>query len=184
MKVILASGSPRRKELLKTIFDEFEIITADVDETVPVGTLPKDAPEILAKIKCQAVAEKYPSALTIGADTLVIHNDKQLGKPKNDDDAFNMLKSLSGDVHSVITGCCVAYHGSYHTFSCETDVKFYELSDDEILNYIKTGEPSDKAGAYGIQGFGSLLIEKIDGDYFNVVGLPVSRLKREIDKII
>lgn len=184
MDVILASGSPRRRELLHYIFNDFEVITADVDETAPSGINAYALPEYLSKIKCAAVAQNNDDSLVIGADTVVICNGIVFGKPKNESDAFNMLKSLSGKSHDVVTGCTIAFEGKYCTFSQKTAVRFYALSDDEIRRYIQTGEPMDKAGAYGIQGYGSLLIEGIDGDYFNVVGLPVARLKREIERFL
>ncbi|MGN0115046.1 MAG: Maf family protein [Acutalibacteraceae bacterium] len=184
MDIILASGSPRRRELLHYVYDDFAVLTADVDETAPSGIDAYDLPEYLSKIKCAAVAQNYENSLVIGADTVVICDGTVFGKPKSESDAFNMLKSLSGKAHYVVTGCTIAFGGKYHTFSQKTAVRFYQLSDDEIRRYIKTGEPMDKAGAYGIQGYGSLLIEGIDGDYFNVVGLPVARLKREIERFL
>lgn len=184
MDVILASGSPRRRELLHYIFNDFAVLTADVDETAPIGINAYALPEYLSKIKCAAVAQNNENSLVIGADTVVICGGIVFGKPKNESDAFDMLKSLSGKSHDVVTGCTIAYGGKYRTFSQKTAVRFYNLSDDEIRRYIQTGEPMDKAGAYGIQGYGSLLIEGIDGDYFNVVGLPVARLKREIERFL
>lgn len=184
MNIILASGSPRRRELLHYIFDDFEVITANVDETAPSGIDVYSLPEYLSKIKCAAVVGLHENSLVIGADTVVICDGKAFGKPKSEQDAFNMLKSLSGKAHDVVTGCTITENGEYRTFSQKTQVRFYPLSDDEIRRYIKTGEPMDKAGAYGIQGYGSLLIEGIDGDYFNVVGLPVARLKREIERFL
>lgn len=184
MDIILASGSPRRKELLRYIYDDFEVLTANVDETPQSGIDAYALPEYLSKIKCAAVAENHRNSLVIGADTVVICGGRVYGKPKDESDAFDMLKSLSGKTHDVVTGCTIALHGKYRTFSQKTAVRFYALSDDEIRGYVKTGEPMDKAGAYGIQGYGSLLIEGIDGDYFNVVGLPVARLKREIERFL
>ena len=184
MEVILASGSPRRRELLHYIYDDFAVLTADVDETAPSGIDAYALPEYLSKIKCAAVAQNNENRLVIGADTVVICNGAVFGKPKSEQDAYNMLKSLSGTAHDVVTGCTIALHGQYRTFSQKTAVRFYPLSNDEIRRYIQTGEPMDKAGAYGIQGYGSLLIEGIDGDYFNVVGLPVARLKREIERFL
>lgn len=184
MEIILASGSPRRRELLQYIYADFKVITADVDETAPFGISVFELPEYLSKIKCEAVAENNQNSLVIGADTVVICENRVYGKPRDKQDAFNMLKSLSGKAHSVVTGCTIANNGKYNTFSQKTEVKFYDLSDDDIMRYIDTGEPMDKAGAYGIQGYGSLLIEGIDGDYFNVVGLPTARLKREIERFL
>ena len=189
--IILASKSPRRKELLSFITDDFKVDSADVDETLPQNIKPDKAGEYLSKIK----AEPFRSSdnIVIGADTVVAIGDKILGKPKDKHDAFLMLKSLSGKEHSVFTGVTIIKNDKTklleidgitektETFSVQTKVKFFELSDDEINKYISTNEPFDKAGAYGIQGKGSLLVEKIDGDYFNVVGLPISILARKLE---
>ena len=174
--IILASKSPRRKELLSLITDEFEIKSADVDEALPNGISPKEAVEYLSKIKAQPFANG--SDTIIGADTVVCVDNKILGKPTDRGNAFDMLKSLSGRYHSVFTGVTLITPDDSITFSVETKVKFFELTDKQINDYIATGECDDKAGAYGIQGKGSLLVEKIDGDYFNVVGLPISALNR------
>lgn len=174
--IILASKSPRRKELLSLITENFVIRTADVDESLPKDISPDKAVEYLSKIK----AEPFNNGMDtiIGADTVVAIDGVILGKPKNRDDAFNMMKMLSGKYHSVFTGVTVIKPDSTVTFSVETRVKFFNLSQEEINCYINTDEPYDKAGGYGIQGKGSLLVEKIDGDYFNVVGLPVSTLNK------
>lgn len=177
MKLILASGSPRRKEILLNAGYEFEIITADADETLPAKITPDEAVKYLAKLKGDAVA-KNNSGVVISADTVVAFGEKILGKPKDREDAIKMLKMLSGNIHSVYTGVCVQDGEKSVTFCVKTDVKFYELSDKEILDYVNTKEPMDKAGAYGIQGKGAVLVEKIDGDYLNVVGLPLARLSR------
>ena len=183
MNVILASASPRRLELMQLITKDFKVIPADVEEILPdeVGAI--DAAEYLARLKAESVAVNNPSALVIGCDTAVIVDGEVLGKPKNSEDAFSMLRKLSGREHSVVTGCALCLNGRTLSFSEETKVNFYELTDKEILDYIATNEPNDKAGAYGIQGRGALLVKSIVGDYFNVVGMPVSRLKREIEKI-
>ncbi len=174
--IILASKSPRRKELLSLITDDFTVDSAEVDETLPSGIEPDKAVEYLSKIKARPFRKS--GKIVIGADTVVAIDGKILGKPKDKDDAFSMLKNLSGRQHSVFTGVTVIKNDKEITFSVQTKVKFYDLADDEIEAYISSGEPFDKAGAYGIQGSGSLLVEKIDGDYFNVVGLPISRLAR------
>ena len=176
--IILASQSPRRQELLKLITNNFEIKVSNVDETLPSGISPKDAVLYLSKIMAEPF--KNDSDIIIGADTVVALDGKILGKPKNDENAREMLKFLSGKAHSVFTGVTLIKGDITRSFSVETKVKFFDLTDEEIDEYIKTGEPADKAGAYGIQGYGSLLVEKIDGDYFNVVGLPVSKLAREL----
>lgn len=174
--LILASKSPRRKELLSLITDDFIIKSADVDESLPDGIRPDKAVEYLSLIKAESF--KNNTDTVIGADTVVSVEGVILGKPKERADAFTMLKMLSGKVHSVFTGVTVIKPSSTTTFSVETKVKFFDLTDSEIKDYIDTGEPFDKAGGYGIQGKGALLVEKIDGDYFNVVGLPVSTLKK------
>lgn len=174
--LILASKSPRRKELLSLITTDFEIKSADADETLPQGITPDRAVIYLSKIKAQPLANSNDTV--IGADTVVAIGNKILGKPKDRNDAFYMLRLLSGKWHSVFTGVTVISPEKSKSFFVETKVKFFELSDEEIVRYIDTNEPFDKAGAYGIQGKGSLLVKKIDGDYFNVVGLPVSTLNR------
>ncbi len=183
-KIILASASPRRKELLETAGAEFEILVADVDETVPEGTLPEEAAVMTAEKKALAVAEKNADSIVIGADTIVVAGDKILGKPKDKADACEMLRMLSGVEHKVITGVCIACGSKKTTFAQISKVKFYDLTDVEIEAYVATNEPMDKAGAYGIQGKGCVLVEKIEGDYFNIVGLPVARVMREIGKLM
>lgn len=176
--IILASQSPRRQELLKLITSDFEIKVSNVDETLPDKITPKEAVMYLSKIKAEPFADG--DDIVIGADTVVALDGKILGKPKNEENAKEMLKFLSGRTHSVFTGVTLASGKKTKTFAVETKVKFFELTNEEIDAYIKTKEPFDKAGAYGIQGYGSLLVEKINGDYFNVVGLPVSTLAREL----
>ena len=180
LKIILASASPRRKELIGLITDSFLCIPADIDETVPEDIKTKAAPEYLALQKAEHIAKSNPDSIVLGSDTGVFCDGIMLGKPENRNDAEKMLKMLSGRTHSVITGCALVKGDKKVTFSCETKVTFYPLNEKEIKDYINTGECDDKAGAYGIQGRGALLIREIAGDYFNVVGLPISRLAREI----
>lgn len=180
MQIILASASPRRKELLGMICPSFEVVVSTVEEILPSGIAAQDAPEYLARLKACDVAKQHPDALVIGADTSVLIENEILGKPKDADDAKRMLRLLSGAQHQVITGCCLCMGGRVHSFSQTTAVQFYPLSDREIDHYIASGEPFDKAGAYGIQQKGCVLVEGIQGDYFNVVGLPVAKLAREI----
>lgn len=181
--IVLASASPRRKELLSFITTDFKIVPADIDETVENNVPLEKRPEYLAAKKALYISKNgYEKDIVIGCDTGVFVDGKMLGKPKNREDAENMLKLLSGRQHKVITGCCIVKNGVAKSFSNVTLVVFFELSDSEIEEYIATGEPFDKAGAYGIQGKGSLLVKKIDGDYFNVVGLPVSELNRILKK--
>lgn len=176
--IILASASPRRQELLRLITDNFECIPADVEEIVPDGIDILKRAEYLAEIKCKAVAKAHRESIVIGSDTVVIADDTMLGKPKSVEDAFEMLRLLQGREHIVVTGCCICKGEKTVSFSDKTAVEFYPLTDGEILEYIKTNEPFDKAGAYGIQGKGALLVKGIRGDYYNVMGLPVALLYR------
>lgn len=178
--LVLASKSPRRCELLKLITEDFVIKSADVDETLTKDISPKDAVLYLSAIKAEPF--KNDIDVVIGADTVVAIDGKILGKPSDNENARQMLKMLSGKTHSVFTGVTIITPDIKKSFFNETKVKFFELSDKDIDEYISTGECADKAGAYGIQGKGCLLVEKIEGDYFNVVGLPVSKLNAELKK--
>ena len=185
MKVILASLSPRRKELLSLIIGGFDIEAADIDERAIeeslAGSDPLTVSEALAVQKAQAVAAVHPDDVVIGADTSVIAKGKILGKPQDREDALEMLTMLSGIEHVVATGVAVVFGGKVISFTEETKVKFFDPSpymDKLIEDYIDSRDPYDKAGGYGIQTQGALLVEKIDGDYLNVVGLPVARLAR------
>lgn len=179
--IILASASPRRRELLKLICEDFKSVSPDVDETVPAQVEILERPQFLAVKKAMHVSGCLSEkAVVIGCDTGVFIDDEMLGKPKDEDDAFSMLKKLQGKEHLVVTGCCITDGTHKREFSVTSRVFFYPLSDEDIKDYIATGESMDKAGAYGIQGKGSLLIEKIQGDYFNIVGLPLSALAREL----
>ena len=175
MKLVLASKSPRRSEILKNAGYEFTVRVADADETIPEGTKPEDAVVFLAARKAMAV-ERADDEIVLGADTIVVLDNKILGKPKDREDAYNMLKSLSGRVHSVFTGVCIIENGKSMTFAEETEVQFLSLTDEEIYGYIDTNDCYDKAGAYGIQGYASKFVKGINGDYFNVVGLPISAI--------
>ncbi len=204
--MILASGSPRRKDLLEQAGLEFEVIVSDVEEIV-TKTNPEEVVLELSEQKCAAVANDFmqnvPSnlgnlidletggILVIGADTVVSLDNKILGKPEDAKDALKMLMNLSGRVHEVYTGvtCKVLKYNSFtegmlemdsFSFFVETKVNMYPFDEYEALDYIATGEPMDKAGAYGIQGIGERLVESINGDYNNVVGLPLSRLMKEL----
>ena len=180
--IILASKSPRRKELLSLITDDFTVDSAEVDETLPCDIEPDKAVEYLSKIKAQPFRES--GKIVIGADTVVAIDGEILGKPKNEKDAFLMLKNLSGKEHSVFTGVTVIKNDKEVTFSVQTRVKFFELDDREIEDYISSGEPFDKAGAYGIQGKGAELVEKYEGDYNNIVGLPVDTLLKNFPDLL
>ncbi len=183
MKIILASASPRRRELLGNLGIEFEVCAADCEEKVIDGEKPYETVKRLSLDKAKCVADALlntTGALVLGADTVVSIDDKILGKPKDEEDAAEMLRTLSGETHTVYTGITVIDTENNKTVSEyeATDVTFRKLSECRIMNYIKTGEPMDKAGAYGIQKYGSLLVERINGDYFNVVGLPLCRLSK------
>ena len=182
-KIILASSSPRRRELLKQAEIKFDICIKSVDENVPEGMNPAMGAEHTAAIKAMAVAFMNEHAIVIGADTVVVCEGETLGKPKDKEDAIRMLRRLSGKEHEVITGVCLAYGGQYETFHCVSKVRFFKLSDDEIKHYVMSGEPMDKAGAYGIQGKGCTLVESIEGDYYNIVGLPIAKVARRINEI-
>lgn len=183
-KIVLASLSPRRKELLKRILPEFTVENSNFEEDLKLKLEPKKLTEHLSCCKAEATSKKHPNSIVIAADTTVVLNKKILGKPKSSKDAVKMLKMLSGKVHKVITAFTIVDNsaGKKVTKSVETKVFMRRLTDEEITNYVKTGEPMDKAGAYGIQGRGGLLIEKIDGDYYNVVGLPLTALLVELRK--
>ena len=178
MKIILASQSPRRKELLERMgIRDFETISPNVDESAFHGLPPEELVRRLSAEKAAAVAGKGgEDAIVIAADTVVALEGAVLGKPADELDAFKMLSALSGVRHQVYTGVTVCRGGEKQTAHEVTDVTFRELSEREIEDYIATGEPMDKAGAYGIQGYGALLIQGISGDYYNVMGLPVCRL--------
>lgn len=177
MQLILASQSPRRQELLRLITPDFTVCPADVDEKLIEGAPLSDEVTRLAAAKAQAVAAHSPEAAVIGSDTLVVCDGQALGKPKDETDAKRMLTGLSGRTHEVMTGLALCLPGKpVLTDTVITSVRFAPLSEEEIRAYIRTGEPMDKAGAYGIQGLGARLIAGISGDYYSVMGLPVRRL--------
>ncbi|OCA91255.1 septum formation inhibitor Maf [Bacillus sp. FJAT-27225] len=180
--LILASSSPRRKELLETLQLHFHIYSSDVDESFAPGTSPEDIVMGLAERKASIVFAEHPNDVVIGADTIVVADGEVLGKPADREEAIGMLKRLSGSVHYVYTGVAIISPDAETCFYEKTEVHFWELTDREIDYYVDSGEPMDKAGGYGIQGLGSMLVKKIDGDYFAVVGLPVSRTVRELTR--
>ncbi|MBR3588667.1 MAG: septum formation inhibitor Maf [Clostridia bacterium] len=179
-KIILASSSPRRRELISLITDNFEIHTRDVDETIEEGTSPEDAVMLLSLKKAKAVSDLFRGRTVIGADTIVVYDDVILGKPENRENAKEMLSALSGRTHQVLTGVTITDGEKTDTFFVSSEVTFFDLTEDEISAYVQSGEPDDKAGAYAIQGKGSLFVEKINGDYFNIVGFPVSEVNRHL----
>ncbi len=185
MKIVLVSKSPRRKDLLGKLFDEFEIMAADVDESVEKGIFPVQAVEMLAVRKGAAVySELTDDVLVISSDTLVELDGEPLGKPENEDEATSMLRRLSDNEHRVHTGVAVHYGGRVFSGVATSAVRFRKLSDAEIFDYIKSGEPMDKAGAYGIQGAAGKFVSGYDGDFDTIVGLSVSLTKKLIDEAL
>ncbi len=183
MRYILASKSPRRKELLGEIIKDFQIVTKEVDESLPEGIHPREGVEILAIKKGRAVAEQMDGdCLVISSDTLVEIGGVPLGKPINREDAMAMLRLLSGKAHNVHTGVAVHYEGKAYSGVATTAVYFREMTDSEIADYVDSGDPMDKAGSYGIQSGGGKFVRKIEGDYDTVVGLSVALTKRLIDE--
>lgn len=181
MPYILASASPRRKELLSQILSEFEIIPAKKEEKVNSSLLPEQIACALAESKCDEVFENNTDVTVIGCDTIVVFENQILGKPKDGGDAFNTLKMLSGKTHFVITAVCVRNKYKKIIEFDRTEVQFNDLSDDFIKTYVDSGSPLDKAGSYGIQDGG--LVKEYIGDYTNVVGLPVPLTKKLLDKV-
>ena len=183
-RIILASGSPRRRELLGQLYDSFEIITSEVDETLLDDVSPVDGVEILAVRKGSAVAKTLPcECVVISSDTLVELGGVPLGKPTSESDAYRMLRSLSGNYHNVHTGIAVHYDNRVISGVASARGKFKDISDEDIYEYIAGGEPMDKAGAYAIQGEGGKFIEGYDGDFDTIMGLSVSLTKSLIDQI-
>lgn len=181
-ELILASGSPRRKELLARTGRSFRVIVSDADEITAADMEPASIAMQNARVKALAIAANVPdSATVIGADTIVVLDGRIFGKPSDEDDARRMLGELAGRAHQVITGVCLVRGGLCEAFAETTNVCFRDLSASEIDAYIATGEPLDKAGAYGIQGAAGVFVDHIEGDYDNVVGLPVARLERALD---
>lgn len=173
-KLILASGSPRRSEILTSVGWKFTKIVADIDETEFEGENPADYVQRLAQTKAEAVAANYPEILVLGADTTVVIDNQIIGKPVDLDDARRMLRLLSGRTHEVLTGIAIAKNGETKVGLQRTKVKFKPLSEAEVEFLVEFGEPLDKAGAYAVQAQAALFIEGIEGDYWNVVGLPIS----------
>ena len=177
-QIVLASASPRRKEILEAVGIKFEVMTSGVEENMNHRLSPPEIAKELAYLKAKDISNQLDGDyIVVGADTIVEYNGI-LGKPKNKEEAYHMIKLLSGQVHRVITGFAVIDCKAKKEFSDyeSTNVYFRHISDEEIKKYIETGEPMDKAGAYGIQGKASLFVSKIEGDYFNVVGLPIFKL--------
>jgi septum formation protein len=178
--LILASSSPRRAKLLKDAGLDFIVVPSHLEEIVDEKYKPSELVVELARLKALSVAKTYPNDTIIGADTIVVYEDHILGKPRDEEDAYRMLKLLSDDRHVVYTAVALVKGDKVKTFVSETEVWMKNLSDLEIKNYIKTGEPMDKAGAYGIQGEGGALVDHYKGDFFTIVGLP---LKDVLDQL-
>ena len=185
--VVLASGSPRRQQLLTEMDIPFRIQTREVEEVFPDNLSPEAAVTFLSRLKIMAFREDElnENSLLISADTLVVLNDKILGKPTGEEKAAEMLRQLSGKKHQVITGVCLRLHERIKTFTVSSSVYFKVLSEDEINYYINNYKPTDKAGAYGIQEWiGHAAIQKIEGSYFNIMGLPTHRLYEELSRFL
>ncbi|RKY84952.1 septum formation inhibitor Maf [candidate division KSB1 bacterium] len=182
MRLILASTSPRRKEILSKTGLGFDVVVNNYEEDMTLDMPPKELAAYLSLGKAKSVANQYPDALVIGADTIVAFKDKILGKPKSVEEAKEMLTMLSGEVNSVITGFTMIHQSSNRiiTDAIESFVTFRKMSEEEIDNYIATGEPMDKAGAYAIQEKGAIFVEKIEGDFFTIIGLPLYRIAEEL----
>jgi len=180
-RVVLASSSPRRRELLALVGIPHEVDPADIDESYLPGEHPAAHAERLARGKAAVVAERAPDAVTIGADTIVVVDGNVLGKPRDESHAAEMLRRLSGRAHVVMTGVAAVWRGRTASAIEQVGVTFRPLTDAEIARYIETREPMDKAGAYGIQGYGATIVERVDGDYFAVMGLAINRLVRLLE---
>ena len=180
MALILASKSPRRQELLQRMgLTDFKILVPEADESCPDGLTPQETVEYISRVKALAAKELVAEDdIVITADTMVFLDEHRLGKPRDEEDALRMLTALQGRSHTVCTGVTVMQGNHILTESEPTRVYFREASEAELRGYIATGDPMDKAGAYGVQSLGALLVERIDGDFFNVMGLPVLRLSR------
>lgn len=180
-KIVLASQSPRRKQLMEAAELDFEIIIADVDETNPPGMAGHLVPEFLAKKKAAAISGRAQDAIIIAADTVVLLDDEILGKPTDEQNAIEILTKLSGRMHQVVTGVCMQHGARQHAFSVTTEVYFRPLTREQITHFVHSYKPYDKAGAYAIQEWiGMIGIEKINGDYYNVMGLPIGEVVKAL----
>ena len=182
--IVLASQSPRRQELLRRMgIEHFSVVVPNADESYPAGLSAQETVSLIARKKADAAARlASPDDIVITADTMVFLDDERLGKPHDEADALRMLTELSGRAHTVCTGVTVRRGDNLECFTVSTEVYFRSASRQELLGYIATGEPMDKAGAYGIQGLGALFIERISGDYYNVMGLPIEALGRVLQR--
>ena len=176
-KVVLASQSPRRVELLKEIFNQFEVAPSSTEEVLDIGLRPEENAKILARAKAESIAPSFPGCWVIGADTLVTLDHEIFGKPEDEEDAKRILKKISGREHLVVTGICVVGPKKTLDKAVVSQVKIKPLTDQEIEDYIATGEPMDKAGAYAIQGKGNFMVRSFTGSKNNIIGLPLDELK-------
>jgi septum formation protein len=183
-KIILASSSPRRKDILNTVGAKFQIVSSDIEEKMQADESPRAVVAALAFEKGIDVASRVEEGAIVIASDTVVYKDMILGKPKDEEDAFKTLQHLRNGVHSVFTGICIIKAGTNEKYVEVIETKVYtkDYSDEKINNYIKTGEVWGKAGSYAIQGYGSLLVERIEGDYLNIVGLPIARLESMLEK--
>lgn len=182
-KIILASNSPRRKELFKLLDIDYEIITSNIEEIIQNDLPAEEMVMELAFQKAADIFRTHKDRIVLGFDTLVYIDDELLGKPKSKAEAVEMLKKLSGKTHFVVTGCALISKSLSKSFYEKTRVTFYEMSDIEIQKYVESGEPMDKAGSYAIQGLGSKFIQSVNGDYFTVMGLPLARVYHELKQL-
>ena len=182
-KIILASASPRRRELMEMLGYDFEVIVSEVDETMKEGLNPTAQVKDLAYRKAKAVYDQHPDAIVIGADTIVLVDDKILGKPHDEKEAEEMMKMLRGREHQVITGVAILSDKKQHHLSSESNVYFDSITNEEIANYIKTPEAYDKAGAYAIQGWAGKFISRIEGSYYNIMGLPIDKIYAKLKRM-
>lgn len=181
-QLILASGSPRRKELLALVTPDFTVKVSDVDESAITAPTPAELAKALAWAKCLAVAETEPEALVLGSDTVVEFEGEVFGKPKNRQDAQRMLQALSGKRHYVHTGVCMAQGNHIENFVVSSAVDFFPIEEADLQGYIDTKEPYDKAGGYAIQGHAAVWCKGIEGCYYNIMGLPVSQVAQALKK--
>lgn len=184
MEIILASASPRRQELLKMVTEHFSVCPAAIDESRLPQQTPSEYVQTMAAQKAHAVAVAHPQGLVIGCDTIVTVDEDIYGKPENEEEAARMLRTFSGKPHIVMTAVCLCGNNRLEEFTQQASVCFYPLTDKDIAWYVGTKEWTDKAGGYGIQGKGALLVKEIHGDYYTVVGLPVALLSRKINKFL
>ena len=182
-KFILASISPRRHELLKFLIKDFEIKSSYIEVIIDEFLTNEEVVMDLALQKAQDISDNNKDVYVLGFDTLVILDGKPLGKPKNNEDAYNMLKALSGRTHRVLTGCAIVMNDYKDTFYEFADVTFTNMTDEEIYGYIDTKEPMDKAGSYGIQGYGAKYVKKINGDFYTVMGMPIHKLYKRLKEL-